>query len=150
MVKGKSTTAAAAFTKTKHATTSILLTDYTHDVSGATFKRGAYFYTVKGSTIAGESVASTDMTTGILSAKAPDAPTAVVADPDYTQTANSIKIKWTAPKITNGSAVTKYYVYYSINNNAAATTKLAAEPTTKELVIDATDAKKFPDGLYYF
>lgn len=150
MEKGKSTTAAAAYTKTRDATTSVLLTTYTHDVSGASFKRGSYFYVVKGSTIAGESVASADMATGILSAKAPEKPTAVIADPDFTQTANKLKIKWTAPTVNNGSAITKYYVYYSINSSAAALTKLAAEPTTTSLEIDATDAKKFPDGLYYF
>lgn len=150
MEKGKSTTAAAAYTKTRDATTNVLLTTYTHDVADASFKRGSYFYVVKGSTIAGESVASADMATGILSAKAPEAPTAVIADPDFTQTADKLKIKWTAPTVTNGSAITKYYVYYSINSSAAALTKLAAEPSATSLEIDATDPKTFKDGLYYF
>lgn len=85
------TTAGSAFTKTTDATltTKELLPVYTQDVTS--FTRGTYFYAVKASTIAGDSLYSAS-SAGIISAMAPAAPSAVIAYPEYAQTADSLKI----------------------------------------------------------
>jgi hypothetical protein len=142
------TAVAVAYTGTRHATTKVLGTEYSHDVSSLT--RGKFYYAVQACTIAGCSASSANMTAGngIVSASAPGKPGCVAADATKKTTANNIYIKWTAPTETNGSAVTGYKLYYSINDSSAANLMASASASSPyDFVV--TDAK-YPDGQYYF
>lgn len=156
MKSDAATTAASTYPKNPDATTKVLPAVFTQDVSG--LKRGTYYYAVKASTIAGDSVYS-DTSDAITSAMAPTAPTAVIPYPEFIQTADNLKIKWTKPSSDNGSAITKYIIYYSINTPAAATLKAGeATPTTNADKIenfafnvkDEAGKNVFPQGVYYF
>lgn len=85
----KATTAASTYPKNPDATTKVLPAVFTHDVSGLT--RGTYYYAVKASTIAGDSVYSAT-SDAITSASAPTAPTAVIPFTGFVQTADNLKI----------------------------------------------------------
>lgn len=147
--EGKATTAVAvAYTGTRHATTKVLVPEYSHDVTSLT--RGKFYYAVQACTIAGCSASSANMTagSGVVSASAPSKPGCVAADAANKTTANNIYIKWTAPTETNGSAITGYKLYYSINDSSAANL-LASASVSSPYNFDVTNAK-YPDGQYYF
>lgn len=89
MKSDAATTAASTYPKNPDATTKVLPPVFTQDVTS--LARGKYYYAVKASTIAGDSVYS-DTSDAITSAMAPTAPTAVIPYPEFIQTADNLKI----------------------------------------------------------